>query len=54
MYGRGVPKRGFATAIVLQGDEPSPAGHILVSDFDDAGGETGGADADEEYAAALE
>lgn len=54
MYGRGIPKRGFATAIVLQGDEPSSAGHILAGDFDDAGGEAGGADADEEDAAALE
>lgn len=54
MYGRGVPKRGFATAIVLQGDEPSSAGHILAGDFDDAGGDAGGADADEEDAATLE
>lgn len=54
MYGRGVPKRGFATAIVLQGDEPSLAGHILAGDFDDAVGEAGGADADEEDAAAFE
>lgn len=54
MYGRGVPEWGFATAIVLQGDAPSSAVHILAGDFDDAGGEAGGADADEEYAAALE
>lgn len=54
MYGRGVPKRGFATAIVLQRNEPSSAGHILAGDFDDAGGEAGGADADKEDAAALE
>lgn len=54
MYGRGVPKRGFATAIALQGDEPSSAGHILAGDFDDAGGDAGGADADEEDAATLE
>lgn len=54
MYGRGVPKRGFATAIVLQGDAPSSATLNLAGDFDDAGGEAGGADADEEDAAALE
>lgn len=54
MYGRGAPRRGFATAIVLQGDEPSSDDYILASDFDDAGCETGSADADEEDAAALE
>lgn len=56
MYGRGVPKRGFATAIVFmrEGSQLSSADHNLTGDLDDAGSETGSADTDKEDAAALE
>lgn len=48
--GGDLPRPSFMRTV----SQPSRADHILAGDFDDAGGEAGGADADKEDAAALE